>query len=170
MLITLDPHHIFWSKFAYLYFFLKKIGRKKWQGKQIVARGFKTLCVRLLDYKKAPLTILPQRIVYMLDTTYISFTYARPIKIARPWVFTIVHDPRVCILITMWVSHESWICTIILHDPWVCTIIIMWARLSARPWSVSENAHHGSCTFLSVNCWFKLDLQFYCTRRRIWYA
>ena len=52
-----------------------------------------------------------------------------------------LHYPWVCTIITMWV----------LHDPWVCTTITMWVHPSVRPWSVSENAHHGSRTLLSVD-------------------
>ena len=59
MIITLEPHHIFSSNLAYLYIF--ETDRENDKEKKKVTPGFKPLNIRLLDYKKTPLTTLPPR-------------------------------------------------------------------------------------------------------------
>ena len=68
------------------------------------------------------------------------------LKLHDPWICTLLHNPWVCTIISMLVLHDSWVCTIILLGSWVCTTINM-CDPSVRPWSASENAHHGLCTF-----------------------
>ena len=78
-----------------------------------------------------------------------GFLASRPICSRAPLHVLVrlkLHDPWVCTIISMLVLHDSWVCTIILLGSWVCTIINM-CDPSVRPWSASENAHHGLCTF-----------------------
>ena len=51
ILISLELHHIFRSKFVYLYTFFKLSGKINKFEKLLSIPGIESLCIRLLDYK-----------------------------------------------------------------------------------------------------------------------
>ena len=148
MLITFEPYHIFWSKFAYIYIFLKMAVKKDKEKKIhtciLVRPGVEPLCDRLLDYKKATQTIRQRHIIH--TRAIYTFTCTGKIKISWPlclhhvfYVRLNLHDPGVCTLITMSLARPlsmhynlAW--------PWVCTTITMRVRLSVCL-SVCLSAH-----------------------------
>ena len=117
-IITLEPNHIFWSNFAYLYIFWN--WQRKWQRKEKKNRHawIRTTVHQAVGLQESIVDHLAwDHVLYILleQFNYISFTCARQFKLHNPCVRTILQDP--------------WVRTI-LHDPLVCTIITMWVRPS----------------------------------------